>query len=182
MAGSACYNIVYMREGVGTSNTYRVTGGDRGERHGENNSLWLKSDTSFLSVFIQKYDGCRIYSVSLFCCDLSRSCGGRRRRAPVEIPVSRVARQWIRQVVNKLLASRFKPFIAVLRVHDGVCTSQGTVTGYWFEAYGQFEKRCSRSMSRPTGNVGKCIPKHCVCCLRIIWIVGGKKLCVLFLN
>lgn len=29
MAGSACYNIVYMRERVSTSNTYRVTGGDR---------------------------------------------------------------------------------------------------------------------------------------------------------
>lgn len=27
MAGSACYNIVYMRERVGASNTYRVTGG-----------------------------------------------------------------------------------------------------------------------------------------------------------
>lgn len=181
MAGSACYNIVYMREGVGTSNTYRVTGGDGGKRHGENNSLWLKSDTSFLPVFIQKYDRCRIYSVSLLRWFITVLWGPSEAR-PVEILVSRVARQQIRQVVNKLLMSRFKPFIAVLRVHDGVCTSQGLVAGYWFDAYGQFEKRCSCSMSRPTGKVGKCIPKHRVCCLWIIWIVWEKKLCVFLLK
>lgn len=29
MAGSACYNIVYMSERVSARNTYRVTRGDR---------------------------------------------------------------------------------------------------------------------------------------------------------
>lgn len=75
MAGSAFYNIVYMRERVSTSNTYRVTGGDRGEKTGRNNSLMIKKRYVILSVPIQKYDRCCIYSVLIFCCNLSQSRG-----------------------------------------------------------------------------------------------------------
>lgn len=43
MAGSACYNIVYMSERVGTVKTYRVTGG-------KNNSLAIKRDVILLLI------------------------------------------------------------------------------------------------------------------------------------
>lgn len=52
MAGSACYNIVYMSERVGTSNTYRVTGGDRAKQE-ETIALWLRN-TSFVLSFLSE--------------------------------------------------------------------------------------------------------------------------------
>lgn len=52
MAGSACYNTVYMSERVGTSNTYRVTGGDRTKQE-ETIAPWLRN-TSFVFSFLSE--------------------------------------------------------------------------------------------------------------------------------
>lgn len=63
MAGSAYYNIVYMSERVGTSNTYRVTGGDR-TKTGKNNSPVIKKRRAILFLLIQTKENnslCCIY-------------------------------------------------------------------------------------------------------------------------
>lgn len=51
MAGSACYNIVYMSERISTRNTYRVTGKDLQSR--KNNSLMIRKRHVILLLFMQ---------------------------------------------------------------------------------------------------------------------------------
>lgn len=78
MAGSACYNIVYMSERVSTSNTCRVTGGDRKkqEKTGKNNSHVIKKRRVILSLLIQmKVDNLVYLLVFLFCSNLLRPVG-----------------------------------------------------------------------------------------------------------
>ena len=68
MAGSACYNIVYMSERGSTSNTYRVTGGE--QRKKQNNSLVIQrrrhsshSDPEQSERFINLSSGPFVWSV-----------------------------------------------------------------------------------------------------------------------